>query len=122
MFSGLNRLIKIILPKRLFYRALIIVAAPTIILQVIITIVFYDSIWIKANKGMTRSIVSEIKTLFDVCEYPEGIDISYTQNLIVVACWFEDNIILINLNDFSVKKKIEPSGGPRAFGRFIIKK
>ena len=51
MFSGLNKLIKIILPKRLFYRALIIVAAPTIILQLIVTIVFFDSIWIKANKG-----------------------------------------------------------------------
>ena len=40
MFYGLNKFIKYILPKRLFYRALIIVAAPTIILQIIITIVF----------------------------------------------------------------------------------
>ena len=66
MFSGLNRLLKIILPKRLFYRALIIVAAPTIILQLIITIVFYDSIWIKANKNITRSLVSQLKTIQDV--------------------------------------------------------
>tara|TARA_B100000963_G_scaffold361581_1_gene397856 strand:+ start:3027 stop:4343 length:1317 start_codon:yes stop_codon:yes gene_type:complete len=63
MFSGLNNLIKIILPKRLFYRALIIVAAPTIILQLIVTIVFYDSIWIKANKNITRSLVSQLKTI-----------------------------------------------------------
>ena len=66
MFSGLSKLIKIILPKRLFYRALIIVAAPTIILQLIITIVFYDSIWIKANKNITRSLVSQLKTIQDV--------------------------------------------------------
>jgi two-component system osmolarity sensor histidine kinase EnvZ len=66
MFYGLNNFIKKILPKRLFYRALIIVAAPVIILQIVISIVFFDSIWIKANKGMTRSLVSEIKTLFDV--------------------------------------------------------
>ena len=59
MFSGLNKLIKVILPKRLFYRALIIVAAPTIILQVIVTVVFFDSIWIKANKNVTRSLVSQ---------------------------------------------------------------
>ena len=65
MFSGLNRALKIILPKSLFYRSLIIVAAPIIILQLIITIVFFDSIWIKANKGMTRSLVGEIKTLID---------------------------------------------------------
>ena len=63
MFSGLNNLIKFILPKRLFYRALIIVAAPTIILQIIITVVFYDSIWIKANKNITRSLVSQLKTI-----------------------------------------------------------
>ena len=66
MFSGLNRLIKIILPKRLFYRALIIVAAPTIILQLIITIVFYDSIWIKANKNTTRALVAQLKTIEEV--------------------------------------------------------
>ena len=66
MFSGLNKFLKIILPKRLFYRALIIVAAPTIILQLIITIVFYDSIWIKANKNITRSLVTQLKTIRDV--------------------------------------------------------
>ena len=66
MFSGLNKFIKIILPKRLFYRALIIVAAPTIILQIIITIVFYDSIWIKANKNITRSLVAQLKTIEEV--------------------------------------------------------
>ena len=68
MFSGLNRFLKIILPKRLFYRALIIVAAPSIILQLIITIVFYDSIWIKANKNTTRSLVNQLKTIQDVYE------------------------------------------------------
>ena len=66
MFSGLNKFLKIILPKRLFYRALIIVAAPTIILQFIITIVFYDSIWIKANKNITRSLVAQLKTIEEV--------------------------------------------------------
>ena len=66
MYSGLNKLIKYILPKRLFYRALIIVAAPTIILQLIITIVFYDSIWIKANKNTTRALVAQLKTIEEV--------------------------------------------------------
>ena len=66
MFSGLNKFLKYILPKRLFYRALIIVAAPTIILQLIITIVFYDSIWIKANKNITKSLVAQLKTIQQV--------------------------------------------------------
>ena len=66
MFSGLNNFVKYILPKRLFYRALIIVAAPTIILQIIIAIVFYDSVWIKANKNITRSLVNQLKTIEEV--------------------------------------------------------
>ena len=66
MFYGLNNIIKKILPKGLFYRSLIIVVTPIILLQIIITIVFFDSLWIKANKGMTRSLVSEVKTLFDI--------------------------------------------------------
>jgi len=66
MFYGLNNYIKKILPKTLFYRSLLIVAAPIILLQIIITIVFFDSLWIKANKGMTRSLVSEVQTMFDV--------------------------------------------------------
>jgi len=66
MFYGLNNFIKRILPKRLFYRSLLIVAAPIILLQIIITIVFFDSLWIKANKGMTRSLVGEVQTMFDV--------------------------------------------------------
>jgi len=66
MFFGLNKFIKVVLPKRLFYRALIIVAAPTIILQLIITVVFYDSIWIKANKNSTRALVAQLKTVQEV--------------------------------------------------------
>ena len=66
MLYGLNNFFKSILPKRLFYRSLLIVAAPIILLQIIITLVFFDSLWIKANKGMTRSMVAEVKTLFEI--------------------------------------------------------
>ena len=50
MFYGLNKLIKNLLPKQLFYRALLIVATPIIVLQITISIVFFDSLWIKTNK------------------------------------------------------------------------
>ena len=66
MFYGLNKFRKNLLPKRLFYRSLLIVAAPIILLQIIITVVFFDSLWIKATKGMTRSLVGEIATIIDV--------------------------------------------------------
>ena len=61
-----------------------------------------------------------ISTLSNICEYPEGIDISYSENLIVVACWFEDSIILLDLESYKFVKKIEVSGGPRSFGNFIL--
>ena len=68
MFYGLNNIIKKLLPKQLFYRALLIVAAPIIILQIIISIVFFDSLWIKTNKGMTRALVNEIKFFINAYE------------------------------------------------------
>ena len=66
MFYGLNKFMKNILPKSLFYRALLIVAVPVIFLQLIITIVFFDSLWIKTNKGMTKALVNEINTFIEV--------------------------------------------------------
>jgi two-component system osmolarity sensor histidine kinase EnvZ len=62
MSYGLSKFIKNLLPRRLFYRALLIVAVPIIVLQLIITFVFFDSLWIKTNKGMTRALVGEMKT------------------------------------------------------------
>ena len=66
MFYGLNKFIKNILPKTLFYRALLIVAIPVIVLQLVITIVFFDSLWIKTNRGMTKALVNEINTFIEV--------------------------------------------------------
>ncbi len=65
MFYGLNKTFKQLLPKQLFYRGLLIVALPVIILQITISIVFFDSLWIKTNIGMTRALVGEIKTFID---------------------------------------------------------
>ena len=65
MFYGLSRYLKKILPKQLFYRSLIIVAAPIIIMQITISIVFFDSLWIKTNKGMTKALVNEISTFVE---------------------------------------------------------
>ena len=66
MFYGLNNFLKKFLPKRLFYRSLLIVAVPIIGLQLIISIVFFDSLWIKTNKGLTRALVGEIDTIIDI--------------------------------------------------------
>ena len=80
MFSGLSNFFKKILPKRLFYRALLIVAAPILVLQLIITVVFFDSLWIKTNKGMTRALINEISTFVEVYDN-EKIDRGELKNL-----------------------------------------
>ena len=89
MFYGLNKFIKDLLPKRLFYRALLIVAIPVIVIQLIITIVFFDSLWIKTNKGMTRALVNEIKTFIEVYDN-DNYDKSEITNLFSV---YQDLII-----------------------------
>jgi len=97
MFYGLNNFVKKFLPKRLFYRSLIIVATPIILLQIIITVVFFDSLWIKANKGMTRSLVSEVKTLYDVFQSDKKqkkyIINLYNENFDFVVALKEDEIL-----------------------------
>ena len=107
MSFGLNKFLKIVLPKSLFYRALIIVAAPVILLQIIITIVFFDSVWIKANKGMTRSLVAEIKTLSDLYsenkEQIETLTKIYKKNFNFVI-----NVMDKNLPEINYERKFSP--------------
>ncbi len=100
MFYGLNKFIKSILPKRLFYRALLIVAVPVIFLQLIISFVFFDSLWIKTNKGMTRALVNEINTFIEV--YSDEI---YDKNEItnLFSVYQDLNIEFINDDNFNYK-------------------
>jgi two-component system osmolarity sensor histidine kinase EnvZ len=71
MFYGLSNFFKKILPKRLFYRALLIVAVPILVLQLIITFVFFDSLWIKTNKGMTKALINEINLFVEIYDNKE---------------------------------------------------
>ena len=106
MFSGLNKFFKLILPKGLFYRSLIIVAAPIIILQILVTTVFFDSIWIKANKGMTRSLVGELKTLTDF--YNDNKEIDLLTNIYKKNFDFVINIKEENLPKIESERKFSP--------------
>ena len=99
MFSGLSNFLKQILPKRLFYRALLIVAIPVVILQLVITIVFFDSLWIKTNKGMTKALVKEISTFIEVYNNEK----SNKKELSNLFSLFLDlNIELIEKEDFKI--------------------
>ena len=104
MFYGLNKFLKNLLPKRLFYRALLIVAVPIIVLQLVITIVFFDSLWIKTNKGMTRALVGEIKTF--ITAYDNG---KYNNNDLsgLFSIYLDLNVEYKNdkLFDYKIKKR-----------------
>ena len=97
MFFGLSNFLKKILPKRLFYRALLIVATPILVLQLVITIVFFDSLWIKTNKGMTRALINEINTFVEVYDN-EKIDKDELKNLF--SLFLDLNIEFINKKNF----------------------
>ena len=98
MFYGLNKYIKNLLPKRLFYRALLIVAVPVIALQLLVTVVFFDSLWIKTNKGMTRALIGEIDT-FIVAFDNEDNDKNYLIDLFSI--YLDLNIKYIQDKEFS---------------------
>ena len=100
MFYGLNKFVKKLLPKRLFYRALLIVATPVILLQLVVTIVFFDSLWIKTNKGLTRALVSEIDT-FIVAYDNEDNDKEYLIDLFSI--YLNLNIKFIQDQEFDFK-------------------
>ena len=84
-----------------------------------------DRIFVTNQRGNSITIIESntlkvIRTISDFCEYPEGIDINYNKSIIVVACWFDDEVAIFDLLDYSLIKKIPVSGGPRAFGSFIL--
>ena len=103
MFYGLSKFLKQLLPKQLFYRSLLIVALPIIILQITISVVFFDSLWIKTNIGMTRALVGEIKTFIDSYNR-EGADKNFVENTFeeyseIDVVYFENKIISESMNE-----------------------
>ena len=54
------------LPKTIFFRYLLIIIAPILFLQILLTIVFFDSLWMKTNKGLLKSVAGEINAVIEV--------------------------------------------------------
>jgi two-component system osmolarity sensor histidine kinase EnvZ len=108
MSFGLNSILKKILPTGLFYRSLIIVAAPTIILQIIITVVFFDSIWIKTNRELTRSLVGGLKSLSDIYSTQDEAQVQYLTDQFKYNFDFVINIKNEDLPNISKERKFSP--------------
>jgi len=57
-----------ILPKGLYWRTLLIIAAPAAILQLIITLVFLDDHWQATSKRMSQGVASDVALIIQLYE------------------------------------------------------
>ncbi len=81
-------MLKHLLPRTIFFRYLLIIIAPVLLLQIILTIVFFDSLWIKTNKGLARTLAGQINSLVEVYSNPKtNKDFNFVKNI------FENKLI-----------------------------
>ena len=59
-------MLKKFLPKTIFFRYLFIIITPIALLQLILIVVFFDSLWIKTNKELVRTLAGEINAITEV--------------------------------------------------------
>jgi len=64
-------MLKKFLPKTIFFRYLFIIITPIALLQLILIVVFFDSLWIKTNKELVRTLAGEINAITEVYIDPE---------------------------------------------------
>lgn len=70
--TGILRALKKVMPKSLFGRSLIIVVAPMVLLQSVLTFVFLERHWQLVTQRMSEAVAREMATLVDVLEsYPQ---------------------------------------------------
>lgn len=63
-----KRRLRDILPKGLYWRTLLIIAAPAAILQLIITIVFLNDHWEATSKRMSQAVASDVALVIQLYE------------------------------------------------------
>ena len=59
-------MIKKFLPKTLFFRYFFIIITPVVFFQILLSIVFFDSLWLKTNSGLVNSLSNEIVTFIEL--------------------------------------------------------
>lgn len=59
------------------------------------------------------------QALSNAGNYPEGIDATEDGRFVFVACWEDNTLVKIEVEDLSVAGKAAVGDGPRAFGTFL---
>jgi len=81
-------MLKHLLPRTIFLRYLLIIITPILLLQIILTIVFFDSLWIKTNKRLAQTLAGQINSLVEVYSNPKtNKDFNFVKNI------FENKLI-----------------------------
>jgi len=67
--------LKLVLPKGLYARALLIIILPMVVLQSVVAFMFVERQWSLVNYYLSSAVTQEIATLIDVYKsYPQGVD------------------------------------------------
>ena len=82
-------MLKKFLPKTLFLRYFLIILTPIIILQILLSVVFFDSLWIKTNKGLVNSLTDEINTVISFYMKKSDVEFENVRSLISTNSSFQ---------------------------------
>ena len=86
-------MLKKYLPKTLFLRYFLIILTPIIVLQILLSVVFFDSLWIKTNKGLVNSLTEEINTVISFYSRKKSdVEFETLRNLINTNSSFQINL------------------------------
>ncbi|MEK9716744.1 MAG: two-component sensor histidine kinase, partial [Pelagibacteraceae bacterium] len=94
-------MLKKFLPKTLFYRYLLIIITPVIFLQILLSVVFFDSLWLKTNKGLVNSLADEITTFIDL--YKKESD--EKNKKIILDIFKKNKPYIVNVKDGKITEK-----------------
>ena len=88
------------LPKGLYVRSLVIIVAPMIILQTIMTLVFMERHWQSVTQDLSSGVARSLSSLVEVIEiYPEDLDFPTIRTLAGKHAFF--NIALFTQRGFT---------------------
>lgn len=93
--------IKRYLPQTLFGRALVIIIAPVILVQLVAAFVFYDRVWHTVTRRLTHAVAGEIAYVIQAwARYPEAENRQWTLAMVAITgnldITFERGAILAN--------------------------
>ena len=70
-----NSILKRLLPKSLLGRSLLIIVSPLVLLQIVSTVLFFETHWDKITRRLATGVAGDIAAVIEIMRYdpsPEG--------------------------------------------------